>query len=681
MTTVSPTWYERALGAVRALGARPAALFCLLLALNGLVRPYAPFIHDAGLYGIQVLNQLEGGAFADDLFLRYGSQDQYSLFSRVAAPLAGVLGIEATFFLLYLAFNSLFLFALKRLIERLVPDRALSTIALIVMAIMPLPFGGHGIFHVHESFLTPRILANALVLFALDEVLRQRYGRALLLVLAAGIMHPLMAFGGFMIWAGCLAAGVLSRRTLAALVSAGAAAGLAVLAIPPLGMRVFGYMDNDWRMLVHGATMFNFPAEWGMLDWLNVVLSFVPVLGVAWLWRRTDPERARFLLVVAAAGAVGLLGTVIGSESSYALLFQGQPYRVLWILKAVQIPLALVLARHLMRETSAGWAGVLLVGAIGISDGVILEFVLPLMILPIVVIVVRSLEQPTRSDWLARSLAISIGLGLLLWSLMKVAFLLQNGETFVAHYDVQDYVRSGLRHLGVVAWVLLAAVVLVRAARGGFGAAFRAGALLAALGVQTLWFLLPTLPAARERLTRYGADIAFINDYLHQQHAGQRLAEHREPVATIYCFIGQVQYVWVDCRAMSYFDVAQGAGALFHRDTAMEAHRRAKLAAPFEIARIQEDLADMPDYVKRSARQVYNRDLDSPPPTRDDVERLSREPDIDFLVLKQNFPELAPASNGRVFIYDCRHVRAQAAAEASALAEAASPSKQSYNDR
>src|SRR5438270_7254260 len=101
------TWSERAVDALRRLAAHPSCFFCLLLAVNAGARPYAGITHDARLYSIQVLNQLDPSAYSDDLFFRYGSQDQFSIFSRCAAPLVALLGLEPAFFLLYVVCNSL----------------------------------------------------------------------------------------------------------------------------------------------------------------------------------------------------------------------------------------------------------------------------------------------------------------------------------------------------------------------------------------------------------------------------------------------------------------------------------------------------------------------------------------------------------------------------------------------
>jgi hypothetical protein len=47
-----------------------------------------------------------------------------------------------------------------------------------------------------------------------------------------------------------------------------------------------------------------------------------------------------------------------------------------------------------------------------------------------------------------------------------------------------------------------------------------------------------------------------------------------------------------------------------------------------------------------------------PAPTVEDLFRLCREDDLDYVVLEQEFDGLYSASDGRYFIYDCRHVRA-----------------------
>src|ERR1019366_5425257 len=90
-------WIVKANDTLARLAEKPWALFVILLAINTIDRPYSGITHDSRLYSVQVLNQVEGGAYADDLFFRYGSQDEYSLFSRLAAPLVFSLGLPLAF--------------------------------------------------------------------------------------------------------------------------------------------------------------------------------------------------------------------------------------------------------------------------------------------------------------------------------------------------------------------------------------------------------------------------------------------------------------------------------------------------------------------------------------------------------------------------------------------------------
>ena len=128
------------------------------------------------------------------------------------------------------------------------------------------------------------------------------------------------------------------RLTIAAFV-----AGAVVLSIPFLGTKLFGSIDDDWHHIIRIAVGYNYPDGWNIKDWINLAISFaLPIIGCVSLYR-DDPVRRNFLLVVMLAGAVGFLATVAASLLPYALLFQGQPYRVLWILKVVQVPLGFLL--------------------------------------------------------------------------------------------------------------------------------------------------------------------------------------------------------------------------------------------------------------------------------------------------------------------------------------------------
>ena len=244
-------WLGKAELAFAEFGRKARALFFLLLTVNSIALPYAGVTHDARLYSIQVVNQVEGGAYADDLFFRYGSQDEYSLFSRLASPVVRWLGLPTAFFVIYLLSKSILIFGMTRLAQTLVPHRTATTLALIYCMAIGLHYGGQQILRLQENFVTPRTLGCGLVLIGLDLLLRGTPVSSLLLMLLAAAIHPLMACGGAADLdriqpvdvpagrEGLHQAQRLPGCTLAAV----------VLGIEPLGKRCFG--ENGRRLAGH----------------------------------------------------------------------------------------------------------------------------------------------------------------------------------------------------------------------------------------------------------------------------------------------------------------------------------------------------------------------------------------------------------------------------------------------
>ena len=85
---------------------REWCLALVLLAVWSCARPYMGFTHDAKMYSLQVVNAATDGAYAEDLFFKYGSQDSFSLFSKLLAPVVSTLGVETAFFTIYLLTSS-----------------------------------------------------------------------------------------------------------------------------------------------------------------------------------------------------------------------------------------------------------------------------------------------------------------------------------------------------------------------------------------------------------------------------------------------------------------------------------------------------------------------------------------------------------------------------------------------
>ena len=59
-----------------------------------LCHPYQGFFHDANLYALQALAQLDPDALSHDVFLSHGSQDRFTLFSPLYAGVITLLGLD-----------------------------------------------------------------------------------------------------------------------------------------------------------------------------------------------------------------------------------------------------------------------------------------------------------------------------------------------------------------------------------------------------------------------------------------------------------------------------------------------------------------------------------------------------------------------------------------------------------
>jgi hypothetical protein len=710
MTLVPLTWSDRAASAIKSLATKPWCLYFLLLATNALARPYAGITHDARLYSAQVLSQLEPGAFGDDLFFRYGSQDQFSIFSRFAAPFVHVLGAHAAFFLLYLVFNSLLILALKNLVEALIADRLVSTLALVFMMAATLNFGGLSSFHVQEIFLTARVLANALVAFGLERTLRGQFFLALGLIILAMAFHPLMAFGGFLIWAGTLAWSVLPGKLLVFLTSVLGIAGTLVLATPSLATGILGTMDESWHEVILRATPFIFVSQWKASDWLNIAMGLIGLAAAAGFRsresgvrsRRSEVEgqrsevglttsdlrpltsgfrppasdlrlpdsclRRRFLVMVAIVSVAAVVGTALAECLPYALLVQGQPYRALWILKVLQIPFAFWFASRLWRMPQ--WYGPVgaaaLVGVLGLTTNMALERCFPLFFLPVLVVRYRGLSHPPLyRDWWPRSLMASLVLGFLGWALYKLVLLTANHAAILEHLDLLDFARLLIENIGPITWLVLFAVFALWAARRPhFSRGMQGACAVVILLVQGAMAMLPASPSFRENYTRYGKDIRVIQEFLRQRHA--------PAMPTIYSCLGRLDLVWLDLHAKSYFDWWQMSGVMFQRQTAMEGQRRALVVGPFELDRFRR-AGDIPEYTREQVSRFFALDFDTAAPNLDNLKRLCEEDGIDFLLLTHEFPGLVTAATGRIYVYDCRQVRAALNLPSPAIAKTLSP--------
>jgi hypothetical protein len=650
--SLSPRTWPALLGG---LADRPLALLCVALALNAVTQPYAGITHDARLYAVQIAERLHPGSYADDLYLRYGSQDRYSIFTPLMAPFVSFVGLEAAFFCGYLASKALFLWAVIRLVGALLPDRPAAVVSVLFVSIAPLPFGGNEVFRLNEPFLTPRLAASALVLLGLERGLAGRPGVALLPLTAAFLLHPLMAAGGLLTFVLWWLAARLTGRQFAALVGAGCVLAGAALCYEPVGARLFGRIDADWRGVILDVCCYIQPELWSAGDWVRIGWAAVILVAAA----RTVARPARaFLLAVLLVSLAGLVGSLAAERTDYLLLLQTSPYRSLWLAELLAAPLAFAWASALWRRGTPGArAGSLVVVLLATCDWVhdpMPGLLLFLAALPACAVGWRGLGPvPRRADWLARSalsgfLATVALLGAYSAFIFVGAFFLR--PTY--YRDVHPVqVLTATPNLVYKLPLLLALVAGTCALLARLGPGLRLGAACLALaaGYQGTLAAVKQSPWYGEHYSAQYAPREFVVATLRA-----RSAAAGRPL-TVY-WPGEVRDVWFEARAAGYFSGVQLGGCAFNRGTAMEGKRRALLVRPFELAFL--DRRPLPSYLQAAFWRLFDVDAPQPAPTEDDLFRLCREEGLDFVVVEDAFADLACATDGRLYVYDCRQLRA-----------------------
>jgi hypothetical protein len=357
MTTVAQT--ATLTGAGTSIRARLGLLVLVLLwAITwALSHGYRGLFHDAALYTLQALARLHPDTLSKDVFLRLGSQDQYTIFSPLYAAVVHELGVDAAAALITLTLQ-LALFLGAALLLRQVVTTGATLLGLSVFIAFPGIYGSDVIFTCVEPFITPRMGAEALVLGSLAAALCGRARLAAALLVPAILLHPVMAGAGLAALL-CLYVAV-PRPRLAALLAGGALIALVTAAfVVPLGP--LARFDPDWLALVKQRSPYLFLQHWSLEDWSRTAVSLATLaVGVAVLPPNIDGNpssgRARKLALVTLLTALGGVAlTLVACDGlQLILLTQLQPWRWLWLATAVAALLLPAIAIACWKHETAG---------------------------------------------------------------------------------------------------------------------------------------------------------------------------------------------------------------------------------------------------------------------------------------------------------------------------------------
>jgi hypothetical protein len=312
-------------------------LVCAMLVLWILQHPFVGLTHDSQIYLIQGLARLHPDLYSNDVFLRFGSQDQFTIFSPLYASAMRLFGIENAAVILTCLAQASFVLATILLARMLMPARLVWP-GIALLCALPAVYGPGQIFRVLEDFATPRLFAETMVILGLVAFLRGRAWLAAALGLAGMLLHPLMAVGGFVV---AVLASSMSLRTKLLIFAGGAIAAGATLAWLSLhGHQIV--FDPDWELLLRWGLDYLWPSMWKLATWAPLAVTAVTLIaGVLLLAKGSQPRALCIASLVAGASGIAV-NYVAGDLMHLVLVVQAQPYRWLWVgtlLSIILLPL------------------------------------------------------------------------------------------------------------------------------------------------------------------------------------------------------------------------------------------------------------------------------------------------------------------------------------------------------
>lgn len=530
--------------------------FLAMAAIWLLTHRYFGIQHDGLFYAVQALARIDPAAYAHDIFFAFGSQDDYSLFSRLYAPLILVLGLDKAALLGLAAAHLAWTLAAWALARQFLQGAALW-IGLGLLFALPGHYGSqaesaHDVLRYAEGFLTARSWAEPLVLAGVAAAIAGRPRLATAAIAGAAACHPIMALPGAIFLAG------FHWRPGARWLLLGAA-GAAVIAF------LMPEMDETWLAEVRRRARFVMLDAWSWGELLEPLAWAGILLAAA---SRAEARFAAACRALALAGIAGYYLALLATASHAALLIQAQPWRCLWLLKlGALLALCMVFARHWRGSAADRWLLLALAAAALTAQTLGGPVALALALLA-----QRAWRANGEPPELPRWLPLVGGMALAMVLLESLLALTQQGFALVQRLiELTDPAsvlpRGDLAALfqGPLALLLPLALALLLWLHARSAVTALASALLVLVVAAAGWY------RADEPLQRY----LFSNSVA--RPFGERIARDQ----TVY-WQNNLLPTWFLLRQSGYASKEQGASALFSRPAAMATAQRLDRLARFE---------------------------------------------------------------------------------------------------
>ncbi|MCB2183203.1 MAG: hypothetical protein KQH63_14315 [Desulfobulbaceae bacterium] len=543
----------------------------LLLVIDCLANPYAGIVHDARLYALQAMSHLHPGRYDKDLFFLFGSQDAFTVFSPFYVFFIKLFGLINGSLVLYVLSKAFFLVSLLFFFRQFTGRNSVIVfIAAVVLACNEIHYI---FFDVNEPFLTPRLAAQALVLFVLGSIYTGRNMCGIILLFLAALFHPIMAFGGGVV---TLVFWLLGRKWKVLSLSLLILSAFLILLFflsPDLikGLNPFLEFDEEWRNIVFNRSSYLFPFDWSQDEWLTVLASLI-VAGASLSFLSAGQKRLVFSLAVTTVVCI-IISLVVTYSYPLALPFQIQFWRAFWILRLIN-PLLCFLwgyalwdSGNFLKKIAALMVVIPCIMGGGISSAELFWVLAALMICLLPETVNKNISrrvQNIQTTLLAVVafilLAIPLPVVLLHCTTYSVLFRLQ---TLIPWFVLVSGPYFPVLVLSVVLYLPNKVPQYVSAAFSGIFFIF-----LCLPGINPASYLPSHLEPQRtllkDQLTDFPVDI-----WKKEIPAGSLIFTNTNALP--------VERIWFELGSSAYWSRLQGAGIIFNRSLALEYNRRLSL--------------------------------------------------------------------------------------------------------
>jgi hypothetical protein len=614
------------------------ALALMLVVLWAVTHRYQGLARDGELYAFQAFARIHP-ALGADLYLQNASQDQYSIFSRIYAPLIRSVGLQNAELLLFIPCTAWFLAAVWFL-ARALGTRGDAWLTSAVFIVTVGYYGSYKIFHFAEDYLTARSLAEALVVTSFACHFRGKSPLAFLLAILALFIHPLMALPGSLLLI-CLC---LSTRhavyASAAAITATLGIAVAAVLVPPF-THLFAVLDPAWLEVVRERSQFLFLKYWTLQDW---ELNARPFVGLTLTALAVEDERqVKLCLAAMLVGASGLaIALIAGAVGPLAVLLQGQAWRWVWVTGFASVLLLVPTVSRIWRDEKCGplCAVLLLAGwTCSAVDGLACtEAALGLWL-------VRT-HIGIRASWYLRWAAAAAGALLVAWALTKSwpfspASPERTGNTLLAR--TREFFGLSVPAL-LIFWLCWRWISNTRS----MAVAALAGAL----------FFICSLLVLPESFRQSSTAATAVNS---EEFADWRNAIPAASNVLILPTRKSASFAWFTLQRPSYLSVDQSAGVVFSRATALEVRRRSEVLRPL-MDPDWEILTHIAEKARGKGREISVRPL-----TTQILAGICADPQLGFVIAQEKLGlDSIRHSQAGMWkdwsLYDCRRVQSPAPA-------------------